>query len=146
MQRVFLSIEIATRKVGRIIIELFSDITPITAKNFQCLCTGEKGIGKTTGKPLHYKGVYFIVVCLVFLTHQLAGTIFHRVIKGFMIQGGDFSNRNGTGGESIYGGKFKDENFRMSHDTPGMLSMANAGRVRVGLLLLCHVYSLRDCR
>ncbi|KAM6923534.1 peptidyl-prolyl cis-trans isomerase D [Xenentodon cancila] len=95
---------------GRIILELFSDITPKTAENFRALCTGEKGIGKSTGKPLHFKG------CL-----------FHRIIKKFMIQGGDFSNHNGTGGESIYGEKFEDENFHYKHDKVGLLSMANAG-------------------
>ena len=71
---------------------------------------GERGIGKTTGKPLHFKN-----------------SIFHRVIPNFMVQAGDFSNRNGTGGESIYGGKFRDENFVMRHTKPGLLSMANAG-------------------
>jgi peptidyl-prolyl isomerase G (cyclophilin G) len=74
------------------------------------LCTGECGVGKTNGKPLHYKGVPF-----------------HRIIRGFMLQGGDFSNRNGTGGESIYGAKFKDESFRYRHTKAGLLSMANAG-------------------
>ncbi|NXF96786.1 NKTR protein, partial [Eubucco bourcierii] len=97
--------------VGRIMFQLFSDICPKTCKNFLCLCSGEKGIGKTTGKKLCYKG-----------------TTFHRVVKNFMIQGGDFSEGNGKGGESIYGGFFKDENFILKHDRAFLLSMANRGK------------------
>ncbi|NXN91977.1 NKTR protein, partial [Rhinopomastus cyanomelas] len=97
--------------VGRIMFQLFSDICPKTCKNFLCLCSGEKGIGKTTGKKLSYKG-----------------TTFHRVVKNFMIQGGDFSEGNGKGGESIYGGYFKDENFILKHDRAFLLSMANRGK------------------
>eukprot|EP00455_Lapot_gusevi_P044954 TRINITY_DN56_c0_g1_i2.p1 TRINITY_DN56_c0_g1~~TRINITY_DN56_c0_g1_i2.p1 ORF type:complete len:204 (-),score=99.42 TRINITY_DN56_c0_g1_i2:105-638(-) len=108
--RVFFDITIGGVAAGRVVIELFSDVVPRTAENFRCLCTGEKGLGRTTRKALHFKN-----------------TIFHRVIKDFMIQGGDFSNRNGTGGESIYGGEFADENFTLKHTGPGILSMANAG-------------------
>ncbi|XP_071951832.1 peptidyl-prolyl cis-trans isomerase D-like [Antedon mediterranea] len=107
--RVFFDITIGGKSAGKIYFELFADVVPKTAENFRALCTGEKGIGKC-GKPLHYKG-----------------SIFHRIIKDFMCQGGDFTNQNGTGGESIYGEKFNDENFIMKHDTPGLLSMANAG-------------------
>ncbi|KAF6096305.1 peptidylprolyl isomerase D [Phyllostomus discolor] len=108
--RVFFDVDIGGERVGRIVLELFADIVPKTAENFRALCTGEKGIGPTTGKPLHFKGCPF-----------------HRIIKKFMIQGGDFSNQNGTGGESIYGEKFEDENFYYKHDREGLLSMANAG-------------------
>eukprot|EP01041_Mallomonas_annulata_P008642 gene8642-17827_t len=110
MSFVSFDITIGGKVAGTIVFRLYDDIVPKTAANFRCLCTGEKGMGKLTGKKLHYEG-----------------TIFHRIIPGFMIQGGDFSNRNGTGGESIYGGKFPDENFRIKHTRPGLLSMANAG-------------------
>ncbi|KAJ5288995.1 hypothetical protein N7478_002025 [Penicillium angulare] len=107
--RVFFDIQIGDEKPARVAFELFDDVVPKTADNFRALCTGEKGIGQQ-GKPLTYKG-----------------SIFHRVIKQFMIQGGDFTAFNGTGGESIYGEKFPDENFDLKHDRPFLLSMANSG-------------------
>ncbi|XP_042897020.1 peptidyl-prolyl cis-trans isomerase D [Parasteatoda tepidariorum] len=106
---VFLDVKVGEEKVGRIVIELFKDVVPKTAENFRALCTGEKGIGNS-GKPLHYKGATF-----------------HRVIRRFMIQGGDFIHGNGQGSESIYGDSFEDENFDLMHDQPGLLSMANSG-------------------
>ncbi|CAL9202089.1 unnamed protein product [Musa hybrid cultivar] len=108
---VFLDVSVDGNAARRMVFELFADIVPKTAENFRALCTGEIGFGLMTRKPLHYKG-----------------SIFHRIIKGFMAQGGDFSRHNGTGGESIYGGKFADENFMLNHDGPGLLAMANAGR------------------
>ncbi|KAG6768063.1 peptidyl-prolyl cis-trans isomerase CYP40-like [Populus alba x Populus x berolinensis] len=109
-QRCFLDISIGGELEGRIVVELYKDVVPKTAENFRALCTGEKGIGPNTGVPLHYKG-----------------SRFHRVVKGFMIQGGDISAGDGTGGESIYGLKFEDENFELKHERKGMLSMANMG-------------------
>eukprot|EP00927_Polykrikos_kofoidii_P055616 TRINITY_DN49830_c0_g1_i1.p1 TRINITY_DN49830_c0_g1~~TRINITY_DN49830_c0_g1_i1.p1 ORF type:complete len:406 (+),score=71.78 TRINITY_DN49830_c0_g1_i1:64-1218(+) len=109
--RVFFEMDIGGEPAGRIVMELFAKVTPKTAENFRCLCTGEKGVGKK-GKPLHYKG-----------------SCFHRVIPGFMCQGGDFTNFNGTGGESIYGETFPDEwsNGAIAHAQPMVLSMANCG-------------------
>ena len=110
--KVFFDITIGGTSAGRITMELRADTHPNTAENFRALCTGEKGQGGQ-GKPLHFKG-----------------SSFHRVIAGFMAQGGDFTRGNGTGGESIYGNKFADENLthqNQKHDKRGILSMANAG-------------------
>jgi len=105
----FFDITIGNKPAGRIEFLLYNDIVPKTAENFKSLCTGERGMGRQ-GVQLSFKG-----------------SPFHRVIAGFMIQGGDFTAGNGTGGESIYGAKFDDENFTVKHTKSGLLSMANAG-------------------
>merc|ERR1711920_1213517 len=107
---VFFDMTIGGAPAGRIVMEFRADVAPKTTENFRALCTGEKGTGKS-GKALTYKNCGF-----------------HRIIPGFMCQGGDFTAGDVRGGESIYGEKFADENFKLKHEKPGLLSMANAGK------------------
>lgn len=110
--KVWLEISLQKRVLGKITLELFGDVVPKTVENFRCLCTGERGVSAVSGKALHYKG-----------------SRFHRIIPGKVIQGGDFQNGNGTGGDSIYNqdddGTFPCENFKVKHDRPGLISMAH---------------------
>jgi len=109
--KTYFDIEVNEKPFGRITMGLWGKLVPRTVENFRCLCTGEKGVSEETGQPLHYKG-----------------TRFHRIIPDFCLQGGQtFENDEGSGGESIYGPTFDDENLRVKFKKPGMLAMANGG-------------------
>merc|ERR1712070_731796 len=108
--KVFFDVQIGDEAPQRITMGLFGEAVPKTVANFVGLCKGDTGKKASSGQDLHYKG-----------------SKFHRIIPNFMIQGGDFTRGDGTGGESIYGAKFADENFKLKHTGPGVLSMANAG-------------------
>ncbi|KAM2499835.1 hypothetical protein PS1_041940 [Malus domestica] len=121
--KVYFDIEINGKPIGRIVMGLFGKTVPKTIENFRALCTGEKGTG-TSRKPLHYKG-----------------STFHRIIPSFMIQGGDFTLGDGRGGESIYGDKFADENFKLKHTGPGKLDGRHVvfGKVLSGMDVVSKV-------
>mmetsp|Transcript_31374 Transcript_31374/g.73196 ORF Transcript_31374/g.73196 Transcript_31374/m.73196 type:complete len:362 (+) Transcript_31374:155-1240(+) len=108
--RVFMDIAIDGTPAGRMVFELYNDVNPRTVENFRSLCTGQRGMGRR-GLPLSFKG-----------------SPFHRIIPNFMVQGGDITHGDGTGGESIYGQTFPDENLTLQHTLPGVLSMANSGK------------------
>jgi len=105
--KVYFDINIGSKSLGRVVFQLYKD-TPLTVENFRSLCTGEAGYGKETKAKMHYKG-----------------NKFHRIIDGFVLQGGDIENGDGSGGESIYGVNFADESFERRHSHAGLLSMAN---------------------
>ncbi|XP_026380424.1 peptidyl-prolyl cis-trans isomerase CYP21-1-like [Papaver somniferum] len=108
-QRVFLDVDIGEQRIGRLVIGLYGQVVPKTVENFRALCTGEMGKG-VNGKELHYKGVPF-----------------HQIISGFVVQGGDIAHGDGKGTESIFGGTFPDENFKVKHSHAGIVSMVNSG-------------------
>ena len=110
MPRVYLDLAIAENDIGRVEIELNGHVMPKTSYNFLCLCTGRRGLGEVTGLPLCYRG-----------------SCFHRVVRGMCVQGGDIADQSGYGGESIYGGEFEDEGFKLLHDVEGVVSMGNMG-------------------
>jgi len=123
--RVYFDFSIDGAPIGRVIFELFNDTAPKTAENFRALCTGEKGISPVSDRPLYYKN-----------------SIIHRSIADFMLQGGDFTKRNGSGGESVYGGPFPDEDLTRPLDSEGLLCMANKGPSTNGSQFFI---TLKDC-